>query len=82
MFDVGLLEIVVVMIVALIVIGPDRLPEVARGLGKAFRMLRKLFNEFKEIWDGITDIPDDAPAAAPKPTVKKKSAKKNGRSKK
>lgn len=81
MFDVGLLEIVVVLVVALIVIGPDRLPEVARGLGKAFRMMRKLFGEFKEIWDGIADIPDE-PAAMPKPTAKKKTAKKNGRSKK
>jgi sec-independent protein translocase protein TatB len=33
MFDVGLSEMMVIMVVALVVIGPDRLPKVARTLG-------------------------------------------------
>lgn len=37
MGNLGLSEIVVIGIIALIVIGPRRLPEVARGLGEAIR---------------------------------------------
>ena len=33
MFDIGFSEIVVIMVVALIVIGPERLPKVARTMG-------------------------------------------------
>lgn len=34
MFEVGFSEILLVLVIALVVIGPERLPEVARGLGK------------------------------------------------
>ena len=37
MGNIGLSELLVIFIVALIVIGPRRLPEVARGLGEAVR---------------------------------------------
>ena len=37
MGNLGLSELVVIFIVALLVVGPKRLPEVARGLGEAFR---------------------------------------------
>ncbi len=37
MGNLGLSELVVIFVVALLVIGPRRLPEVARGLGQALR---------------------------------------------
>ena len=37
MGNLGLSELIVIFIVALLVIGPRRLPEVARGLGQAVR---------------------------------------------
>jgi TatA/E family protein of Tat protein translocase len=37
MGNLGLSELVVIGIIALLVIGPKRLPEVARGLGEALR---------------------------------------------
>ena len=37
MGNLGLSEVVVIVVVALLAIGPKRLPEVARGLGEAFR---------------------------------------------
>lgn len=37
MGNLGLSEVVVIVVVALLAIGPKRLPEVARGLGEALR---------------------------------------------
>ena len=37
MGNLGLSELVVIVVVALLAIGPKRLPEVARGLGEALR---------------------------------------------
>ena len=48
MFGVGFPELLVIMIVALIVLGPKRLPEVAQALGKALAELRKATS-------GVTD---------------------------
>jgi sec-independent protein translocase protein TatB len=41
MFGIGTPELLVILVVALIVVGPERLPEVARGLGKALAELRR-----------------------------------------
>jgi sec-independent protein translocase protein TatB len=47
MFDVGFSEIVVIAVVALIVIGPERLPKTARMLGHLFGRLQRYVNEVK-----------------------------------
>jgi len=47
MFDIGFSEIVVIGVVALIVIGPERLPKVARTLGHMFGRLQRYVNEVK-----------------------------------
>src|SRR3982750_1981034 len=47
MFDVGFSEIVVIAVVALIVIGPERLPKVARTLGHLFGRLQRYVNDVK-----------------------------------
>ena len=39
MGNLGISEIIVIGVIALLVIGPRRLPEVARGLGQAVRAL-------------------------------------------
>jgi sec-independent protein translocase protein TatB len=41
MFNVGPGEILLISVVALLLLGPDKLPELARGLGKFFREFRK-----------------------------------------
>lgn len=61
--NVGPLELVVVMVIALIVLGPKRLPEVGRSLGKGIR-------EFKDSMSGIAlddDDDDDVREHDPKP---------------
>ena len=47
MFDVGFSEIVVIAVVALIVIGPERLPRVARTLGHLFGRMQRYVNDVK-----------------------------------
>ena len=47
MFDIGMQELVVVFLVALIVLGPQKIPATARQLGKAFVQLKKLVRDFK-----------------------------------
>lgn len=47
MFDVGFSEIMVIAVVALIVIGPERLPKVARTLGHLFGRAQRYVNEVK-----------------------------------
>jgi len=48
MFGVGFPELVVILAVALIVLGPQRLPEVARMLGRAYGQLRRASEEFQQ----------------------------------
>jgi len=46
-FDVGFSELMVVAVVALIVIGPERLPRVARTMGHLFGRLQRYVNDVK-----------------------------------
>ncbi|MFL9711671.1 Sec-independent protein translocase protein TatB [Methylobacillus sp. Pita1] len=47
MFDVGFSEMVVIAIVALIVLGPDRLPKAARACGLLYGRLQRYVSGFK-----------------------------------
>jgi len=51
MFDIGFPELIVVLVVALVVYGPDRLPDLARAMGKAYAEFRRTMNELKETFD-------------------------------
>lgn len=48
MFGIGVPELLVIMVVALIVLGPRRLPEVAQALGRAFAEFRKATSDLSE----------------------------------
>ena len=47
MFDVDFSEIVVIMVVALVVLGPERLPAVARTMGEWWGRLQRYVNRIK-----------------------------------
>jgi Tat protein translocase TatB subunit len=47
MFDIGMSELLVIFIVALLVFGPKRLPELARALGKGLAEIKKSLNDAK-----------------------------------
>jgi len=45
LFNIGPMELVLILVLALIVFGPRRLPEVAKGVGKAMREFRQAAQE-------------------------------------
>lgn len=57
MFGLGMTEIVLILVIALVVVGPKKLPEVAKGLGKGFAEFKKTMNDFKDAVN-IDDIDD------------------------
>ncbi len=48
MFGIGMPELLLIVAIALIVIGPKKLPDLARTLGRAMREFKKATNDFKE----------------------------------
>ena len=48
MFGIGIQELIIIAIIALLIVGPKKLPDLAKTLGKSFSELRKAA-------DGITD---------------------------
>lgn len=47
MFDAGLAELIVIMVLALLVVGPERLPEVARKIGLWIGRAKRLANSVR-----------------------------------
>lgn len=72
MFNVGSAELLVIMVVALIVLGPARLPEAARQIGKTMREIRKVSDGFRSEMKAALDEPDTSylqrPPLAPPPS--------------
>jgi Tat protein translocase TatB subunit len=56
MLNVGPLELLVVLAVALIVVGPERLPELARSVGRVLRQFREVQDEVRTmVSSGVDD---------------------------
>ena len=53
MFGIGIFEIIIIAVVALIFVGPARLPELMRQGGKLFVQLRRSANDVKSQFDGV-----------------------------
>ncbi len=49
MFGIGFSELILIFIVALLVLGPKRLPEVAKTLGRFYREIRSTVDEVKSV---------------------------------
>ncbi len=67
MFGVGPEELALVFLIALLVLGPERLPKVARDLGRTIGELRRTSDEFRDEFlnaDKYVEAPKGAPAPA------------------
>ena len=58
MFGIGMPELLLLLAIALIVVGPKKLPELARALGRGIAEFRKATNELKESLETDTDFSD------------------------
>lgn len=65
--EVGAFEILAILIVALVVFGPNKLPELARSVGKGLRELRRFQTHLRAQLDDVF--------AEPPPTVKRPGAR-------
>lgn len=57
MFGIGLPELILIMAVALVVVGPEKLPEMAKSLAKGVMELKKTASALK---DSLNEVDEDA----------------------
>ena len=57
MFNIGPLELMVILVIALLVVGPHRLPEVGRSIGRGIREFRKAQDEVQKTIQAALDEP-------------------------
>jgi Tat protein translocase TatB subunit len=73
---IGPLEIMLVALVALLVFGPEKLPDMARTVGRTANQLRRMAADVKQEFDAELDFEDDEdkPAPAGRPTTVNRAA--------
>lgn len=74
MFNIGGGELLVIMLIALIVLGPSRLPDAARQVGKTMGDLRRLSQGFQNEMKGALDTVDDPTRVSARRNVLAKDA--------
>ena len=58
MFNIGFAELILILLVAFVVVGPKDLPKVAAALGRAVRTIRQYLKEFQDE-SGLGDVVDE-----------------------
>jgi TatA/E family protein of Tat protein translocase len=74
-FDIGLQEMIIIGVIALLVFGPSKLPELGRMFGRAMREFRRASDEFRATVETNLHINDPDPViGAPSPLIPDASA--------
>jgi len=68
MFGIGPLELGIVLVIALLILGPKKLPELARGLGKGLSEFRRASNDLRRSLDLDLEAHKIEPPPAPAQT--------------
>ena len=56
MGGLGMPEIMIIMVIALIVFGPRKLPELGKSLGKAMNQFKRASEDFKQTWEQEVEV--------------------------
>lgn len=55
MFGIGMTELMVILVIGLLVLGPKRLPELARSLGRGLAEFRRASNDLRREFTNVAD---------------------------
>jgi len=67
--DIGFQELVLILVIALLVFGPRKLPELGRALGRAMREFRRASDEFRSTLETNLELNEPGPAPAETPAT-------------
>lgn len=65
----GIWELLIILVVVLLIFGPRRLPEMAKGLGQSVREFRKSVRDMKDEFEEGTDPAENEGPKTPKPAA-------------
>ncbi len=69
MFGIGMTELMVIFVIGLLVLGPKRLPELARSLGRTLAEFRRASTDLRQDFLDVGDQADhDPPPEPPSPS--------------
>lgn len=70
----GTTELLVIAVVALVLFGPRKLPEIGRSVGKALGEFKRASDDFKRTWEYEVEVERRRPATDPAPAVQEGEA--------
>jgi sec-independent protein translocase protein TatA len=67
--SIGMPELVIIFVIALIIFGPRKLPELGRSVGKSLSEFKRASNDLRNTLDDEIKVEDKKPAAPARPSL-------------